>query len=179
MIDIKDSKNKTSCLRVRQLIEKHNRHDTTIVSTTNFNTFANIDEAFSGVNQPLFGMPAEHVMKYTLAYFCGLLPFMKIKYDVVSLPRVTRNSTERKLSQIRDTDASFSMKAAFTAYLLIIPFLNFTQEGMLRHLNRRGITTCYWVVNHDDEIDQLIESSEVQCIMTDRPTSLLRRMQNL
>ena len=76
MVDIKDSKNMKSCQAVKQLIEKYNRYDSTIIGTTAFNTWSNIEKAFSGSKQPLYVMPIDDVLKYSLAYYCGLLPFL-------------------------------------------------------------------------------------------------------
>ena len=93
-IDIKDSKDLKSCDTVKELIDKYQRHDSTIVGTTAFNTWDNIEEAFNGVKKPLYVMPVEHYLKYSLAFYFGLLPFLKLDYDVVSLPRISRDPTD-------------------------------------------------------------------------------------
>ena len=117
-------------------------------------------------------MPSDEVLKYTIAYYTGILPFCRIKYDVVSLPRLTRDLTAHILSDMRNPKSSLFWKSFLTGFLFIVPVLNVTQEGMIKHLNRRGVTTIYWTLNTDDEIDQVMESSDISCIMTDRPISL-------
>ena len=60
-------------------------------------------------------------------------------------------------------------------YLSYVPN-DLSQEKMIRHFNKRGITTCYWAINHDDEIEELIKTSKVGGIMTDRPMSVLDKL---
>ena len=96
VVDIKDAKNMQSCIAMKNLINQYNRHDTTIVGTTSF-TDENIDSAFDGHKKPLRAMPMQFGLKMYLAYFVGLLPFMKIPYDLAAMPHLTRAYTERKI----------------------------------------------------------------------------------
>ena len=66
------------------------------MGTTGFSD-ENIDSAFDGHKKPLRALPMLFGMKMYLAYFVGLLPFMKIPYDLAALPRLTRDYTERKI----------------------------------------------------------------------------------
>lgn len=50
-----------------------------------------------------------------------------------------------------------------------VVLINFTANPILRHLNKRGVFTSYWVINDDDEIEYALKNTEVQGILTDRP----------
>jgi len=86
---------------------------------------------------------------------------MKLEYSILSVPYITRDLVDRKLKERRSKETSMFNKFRLTAYLLFIPLINYTGEPLIRHLNKRGIHTCYWVVNHDDELLDLAKTSEV------------------
>jgi hypothetical protein len=48
-------------------------------------------------------------------------------------------------------------------YLIIffVFFANLTCRPMLEHLNKRGVSTNYWVINDDDELLHVIRTSNV------------------
>ena len=82
----------------------------------------------------------------------GLLPFIKIPYDIAPLPLLTRDYTERRMQQLRDEKYPWKVKFFFALHLAISPLLNLAEQGLVSHLNKRGILTSYFVVNRDEEL---------------------------
>ena len=115
-------------------------------------------------------------MKMYLAYFVGLLPFMKIPYDLAALPRLTRDYTERKIQQLKDDKYPLNVKLFFALQLAMSPLTSFAEKGMIRHLNNRGILTSYYVINRDDELTKILKTSDVKSVMSDRPTATFKRI---
>ena len=100
-IDIKDSNDKASCRRVRQLVDKYERADTTIVGNGARQNMINIRKAFEGSNAMMM-CSWEHAIGYFCLYLVGLAPFARWnKVDVLSMPMMTRDFTERKVEQRR------------------------------------------------------------------------------
>jgi hypothetical protein len=98
---------------------------------------------------PIF-FSSEGVIKLLLAYYTGLLPFMRIHYDVLSIPYMTRDYLRMKLEEGREKSKWMYPYAAFCI------LSNMTINPLIDHLNKRGIYTCYWVINDDDEIRKVI-----------------------
>ena len=64
---------------------------------------------------------------------------------------------------------------------MLVPFIlftNYSADPLFRHLNKRGILTCYWVVNNEDEIKDVIKRTGVNGIMTDKPKYLMEMIEN-
>ena len=55
------------------------------------------------------------------------------------------------------------------AYVFAIMVVNKSMDPMFTHLNKRGIVTCYWVLNNDDEILEVANNRSTLGIMTDKP----------
>ena len=47
-------------------------------------------------------MPAEAIFKVVAAYYLGLLPFIRLPYDVLSIPYVTRDYLFMKIRESRE-----------------------------------------------------------------------------
>ena len=153
-IDIKDALDKSSCLRVRQLVEKYGRDRYTIVGTTRSPAIDNVREAFKGTNV-MFLASLQELLFYTACYFTGLAPFMKFKgIDVFSIPWMTNDTSFRYKARMENTSSVLS-----PSYLLhffwvkITPLLIRMTDGMIRHVERRGIHSNIWVVNSDHEVE--------------------------
>jgi hypothetical protein len=107
------------------------------------------------------------MMKYLLLYYTGLLPFIRIDHhEVFALPFMTRDYTRMKMVEAREKTAYFYL------FIVVVTLANISVNGMLEHLAKRGKHTSYWVVNDDDEVRQVVRSTPVQGIMTDRPTGV-------
>jgi glycerophosphoryl diester phosphodiesterase len=44
----------------------------------------------------------------------------------------------------------------------------------MRHMEKRGIFTDYWVINDTDEMNKILDRTPVRGIMTDRPSELVK-----
>ena len=113
--------------------------------------------------------PWEHGIYYFAAFIAGLLPFVQIPYCIFQVPYFSESLTKQKLNERRKA-TTWKDYFRLTAYLLAFPVVNSLSEPMLRHLHKRGIMTCYWVVNSDSDIQRLLQHSAVRGIMTDKPT---------
>ena len=117
-------------------------------------------------------MSGDAAVKYMLFYMVGLLPFVKIDHhEVAALPYMTRDYLRMKLIEARE------ISPVFYPFILVVTFANRYLNGMLRHNNKRGIHTNYWVINDDDEVKRIINTSPVEGIMTDRPSAVKRIIQ--
>ena len=109
-------------------------------------------------------MPAEAIFKVVAAYYLGLLPFIRLPYDVLSIPYVTRDYLFMKIRESRE------VSKGFIAYIAFILFCNLTVNPMIEHLNKRGVFTDYWVINDDEDIRRVITTTKVSGVMSDRPS---------
>lgn len=84
-------------------------------------------------------------IKIFFLYCLGLLPFVPLYQDAFSVPYMTKDYLEMKLKDAREITPRYYFLIA------IVIGLNYIGNGMIDHLNKRGIFTNYWVIN--DEID--------------------------
>lgn len=110
-------------------------------------------------------------MKLLLAYWTGMLPFMRIQNEVFSAPYMTRDYFKMKLIEAREKSSILYF------HMMIVILANWSMNPMLDHLNKRGIFTNYWVINDDDEVHKVMRETKVQGIMTDRPSDVKRILQ--
>lgn len=111
------------------------------------------------------------MIKYLLAYYTGLLPFLRIDHqEVFAMPYMTRDYLRMKLIEAREKSPWYYL------FIGVTVLANKTTDGMIRHLNRRGIHTSYWVVNDDEEIRHVLRTTSASGIMSDRPSSLRKVM---
>ena len=92
-------------------------------------------------------MSGDAAFNYLLLYLCGLLPFVKIDHhEVATLPYMTRDYLRMKLIEGK------ALTPTFYLYFLIVSVSNRYLDGLIRHYNKRGIHTNFWVINDDDEV---------------------------
>ena len=185
-IDIKDAHDEASCRRVRQLVDKYERANTTILGTARYANMKNIRRAFAQSNA-LFIASWEDSMCYFGLYCLGLAPFLTFhNTDVFALTYITRDFTAHKLGE-RAKISPDSLKGRLsspdywmlTAYVTLIPLVIRMSSGFISHLDRRGIFTSFWVLNSDDEVEFVAKQMPVRGIMTDRPAAVRKILQNL
>lgn len=99
----------------------------------------------------------------------GLLPYLNVKYDSLAVPYLTRDYLK-----MRVFDESKSQKEKFFNLLFVsaILFINCTGNSIMRHMNKRGVLTSYWVLNDTDEIKFVLNNTTASAIMTDRPKAV-------
>ena len=103
----------------------------------------------------------------------GLLPYVKIECDSIAAPYPTRDYIKMKLNERNEADG-FLNKQFYLAYIGLIVLLNYGTCLKTTHLNKRGILTSYWVINDDDEINKILQTTTTSGIMTDRPKNTKR-----
>ena len=110
------------------------------------------------------------LLRYMTLYLTGLLPFVKIgdHHEVFALPYMTRDYLRMKLIEAKEKTPLYYI------FIVVTLFANTTLNGMIEHLNKRGLHTSYWVVNDDDEIRHVLRTTTIQGIMSDRPSGLKR-----
>jgi hypothetical protein len=91
-------------------------------------------------------------------YMTGLAPFWVPKFHVASLAFISGKYHDGIMSRI-NADPSFLGKFALRFYSLAATTFNWMGDGMIENLNKRGIHTCYWVLNENEEIVKLRERS--------------------
>lgn len=68
------------------------------------------------------------------------------------------------------------MKSFFMIYFGFITLVNIGSNPLLTHLSKRGILSIYWVLNDDDEVENVMQNTTVAAIMTDRPTHVKKML---
>jgi hypothetical protein len=98
----------------------------------------------------------------------GLLPFINLPFDVVPAPYLTRDFLRMKLEEKEGVEGILK-RSSYYAFLLTIGLVNKFGNSLLTHFNKRGIVTCYWVLNNEDEILYVANETPVMGILTDKP----------
>jgi len=91
-------------------------------------------------------------------YLLGLLPFVGLDFEVGSLGFITRNYHDSLLLRSWNAESNVG-KIGLKAFLFAGSLFNWVGEGLIENLNKRGIHTCYWVLNENDEISTIRERS--------------------
>jgi glycerophosphoryl diester phosphodiesterase len=106
-----------------------------------------------------------------LGFFTFILPYIHFDRELAALPYMTRDFIKMKYEERRQAQ-SLGKKTFLTVYIYLIQLVNITFNPALLHLEKRGIFTAYWVLNHDSEVLHLVRTSKVMGIMTDRPAAI-------
>lgn len=93
---------------------------------------------------------------------------MRIPASVFAAPYMTRDYLKMKLVEAKEKSPYFYI------VIVLVTLSNFGNKAMLEHLKKRGVFTNYWVINDDDEMLKVIREYNVDGIMTDRPSALLK-----
>jgi lysophospholipase D len=57
-------------------------------------------------------------------------------------------------------------------------FIKRTVAPLLRHLEKRGVQVILWVVNEDDDLEDVFKY-KIDGVMTDEPTKLIQIIKNM
>ena len=97
----------------------------------------------------------------------GLLPYLKVGYDSLATPYLTRDYLKMRVFSESNTPREKLLNMLFVTQIL---FINCTGNAIMSHMKKRGVLTSYWVLNDTDEIKFVLEKTTVGAIMTDRPS---------
>ena len=96
-----------------------------------------------------------------------LLPYVSLRYDVLHSPYVTKDILFIKRKRL--ASASCGKRFCATFVTSIVRFAIYFSNGMMMHLNKRGIPTNFFVINSEEEVKYICRSTGVNGVMTDRP----------
>ena len=96
----------------------------------------------------------------------GLLPYVRVNYDSLAVPYLTRDYLKMRVFTESKTPSEKLFNLFFVTTIL---FINCTGNAIMSHMNKRGVLTSYWVLNDQDEIKFVLNKTTVSAIMTDRP----------
>jgi len=85
-------------------------------------------------------------------------------------------SFERMKSKEIMNCATFKQKCFLYTFIGLMKWGGLIDKFVFYHLKRRGIQTCYWVLNHTEDIEKA-KKSNVDVVMTDCP-SLIQKIPN-
>jgi hypothetical protein len=86
------------------------------------------------------------VLVLIFSYFFGILPFIHFEREAALLPYMTRDYIKMKFEE-RKQAKGLGGKFYYTFYIYMMQICNIVWNPVLDHLNKRGIFTCYWVIN--------------------------------
>ncbi|KPA85220.1 putative glycerophosphoryl diester phosphodiesterase [Leptomonas pyrrhocoris] len=158
-IDIKDTK-KEVVTKVFDMIAHYKRENNIFVGSSQSENEGYIREYFkqrkASVRKRYRVFPSlSGVLWIHFLFFTGLLPFVPLEFDVVSIPVFT--STMR--SQMYEEYGP--MTARITVFLLSAPTL-------WKYLQTRGVAVVGWVVNDDVDFEEAIQLP-LNGLMSDNP----------
>ena len=121
----------------------------------------------------MFIASGEELLFYIALYSVGLLPFYRVNdMHVLQLPWMTRDFVQHKYGERAQYPVMSGGYWERTFYITCLPLLNKVFSGFRMHLEKRGIFSCFWVVNCDDEATTVINQPGVYSIMSDRPSAI-------
>ncbi|CAF0813928.1 unnamed protein product [Brachionus calyciflorus] len=148
--------------QVDQLVRKYNREHLTVWGSFNERVCKKL-HALNPKVGIFFSMSG--CLKLMVYMVFGLLPFVKFKESHLEI--IMPN---RILKKNRD-----SIPRGYIAALLLVKTF-FIRKSFIKHLQKRGISVYYWVLNEEEEFKDAIELG-VNGIITDYPSRLIEYIQ--
>jgi hypothetical protein len=167
-IEVKDRGNEEAARLTIELIKKYDRYAITVCGSEESwwtRRMLKMDPKLATV------AGKTDILKLIFTYWLGLLPYVHFEREAFLLPYMTRDFIKMKENE-RAKAKSWGERAFLTFYIYFGQLANITMNPCLEHLQRRGIYTCYWVLNEPKELNYVIKKSKVEGIMTDRPEDL-------
>eukprot|EP00455_Lapot_gusevi_P023417 TRINITY_DN2434_c0_g1_i4.p1 TRINITY_DN2434_c0_g1~~TRINITY_DN2434_c0_g1_i4.p1 ORF type:complete len:341 (-),score=92.44 TRINITY_DN2434_c0_g1_i4:90-1112(-) len=157
--------------KVSGLVNKYQRHEITIWGAFKDETCQQLYRRNPTV--PLI-FSAKQLLYLLLKYFTGLLPYWPIKESYLEIPLFTSRMQAAYYQHISNSPAGSGACARCLLYVLlkIMGYLT-SRTWMLHHLQKRGVTVIYWVLNHPEDFHDAFELG-ADGVMTDYPTRLTR-----
>ena len=149
---------------VHRIITKYNKNSEVIWGFENIKNVTKLKEVDPDIAR--FSSLSE-VMKISIWYLFGLLPFINVDSDSVQLPLLNEGFI---INRTRESKNMFKTRLTFY-YLKLIDLLG---GPMYIHLKKRGIDTILWVVNSEEELDRALAYEGVSGVMTDIPEEIIK-----
>ena len=166
-LEVKDKSSEEAAHKAIALIRKYGRYHSTAIGSDS-SKFTQKMLKYDPHICTLFG--TADIKRLILGFFTGLLPYFAFDRDVAAMPYMTRDYLQMKKAE--RAKAQKSKWLFLTVYIYLMQVCNMCFNPVLKHLQRRGIFTCYWVLNQEGEFLHVARTSCVQAIMTDRPTKI-------
>ncbi|CAG0879264.1 unnamed protein product [Darwinula stevensoni] len=164
-IDPKDE-NPLLVKAVGELIEKYERAHLTVWGSPN-DTIARWCHETNPEVGLLFSM--RRVVVVCFLFYLGLLPYVPLKETHLEVPLLSIFLGE-------DFQEAWG-KHAGRQLLVRAANLFLFRRSLYRHLDRRGIPTYLWVLNREKDWKEAFDNG-IEGVMTDRPASLMRFLEN-
>eukprot|EP00386_Alphamonas_edax_P007858 GDKI01026010.1.p1 GENE.GDKI01026010.1~~GDKI01026010.1.p1 ORF type:complete len:377 (-),score=77.42 GDKI01026010.1:21-1151(-) len=170
-IDVKQKGSRESVQATVDLVREFSREDKTLLgsfSDTNTRMVREMAPEIATVAPPF------EIAKLLALYYTGLLPFFDVKCASLQIPLSEKWIALQayKIGQkvLKRTKSKFfsDMAAVWTSKLL---WKFVTQEKLIKHLQKRGVTIFYWVCNDEKSIEKAFKLG-ADGVMTDKPTLL-------
>jgi glycerophosphoryl diester phosphodiesterase len=158
-IDVK-SNSTEDVVSVCKLISKYNYQDRVIIGFMMGEECKNIMRSMN-LDLPVF-FNVREVFKFLFALVFGLLPFMPLKYDFMSITGYFESVKGNPMFK-----QNRGIRCVLMFYNLLTPVLPLVNW----HLNRRGIPVAYWILNTHADFNIAVRMG-ANAIMSDRPTKL-------
>lgn len=158
-VDIKDTSYDFVCT-VINMIERYGREQITFVGSSNTKNKVNIKRFFAECSHErrrrfrVFANTREYLISH-LYFYLGIMPFVKLDYDVFSIPVWT----------------STMWRGAVDEYGLITTIVGaylMTSPVMWSHMRRRGIAVLGWVLNAEKDFAEAARWP-LDGVITDNP----------
>lgn len=150
-------------MQVLNMIESYKRESITFIGSSSLKNASFFQQYFresTGTKRQRFRVFANsrQFLWVYLCYYCGILPFIKVDFDVFSIPVFTQSMREDMKKE------QGSVVTALGAFFLNCP-------GLWTHLQRRGIPVIGWVLNTEADFQEAC-GWPLNGIMTDDPVKL-------
>ena len=96
---------------------------------------------------------------------------MSVPFLAMPTPFLTRHYLKEKQKTL-EHPLSWRERLSRRMDIWFHQFLKLEAGVIMRHMNKRGILTSFWVVNEEDEMKSIVDKGYVAGIQTDRPAKL-------
>lgn len=154
--------------QVDQMLRKYNYQDKVIWGSFNNETTTKCQIVNHEVSR---FQSRQEFFKVLILYYLGLLPFWKLEFQSFQAPYPNDGFLA---TQIGNPDRKHFVK--FFKYYYW--FIKRTVSPLLKHLEKRGIQVILWVVNEEDNLNDVFKY-KIDGIMTDEPTKFIQIVKNM
>ncbi|CDW75831.1 glycerophosphodiester phosphodiesterase domain-containing protein 1 [Stylonychia lemnae] len=168
VLELINAENQVAQQQLINLIQSNNRKSTTVIGTIESKYNAQLNARDPTV--PIF-MPSGKVIQYFLLYVFGLLPFVPISEDFASIPYM---SAQYAYARMKNMPSLYSV-----LYIAVTWIISHLCDNMIKHFNKRGIYTNYYVANLERDIEKIYRGTSAMGVMTDKPTLAINILNKL
>jgi len=125
---------------------------------------------------PVF-FSSKQVFKLHFAYYTGLLPFIPFKERMLDIPLITTHLEQNAFTMLNQRFRDSNPYTLMLIKLAVKTYQFISSRSLLyEHLRQRGINTCFWVLQTEEEFDHAFALGAAG-VMTDFPHRLHRYLE--